>query len=214
MYLQHNEDTHIMEYFDNHFGKDFKGTFLDIGANDELTISNARTLIEKGWKADIIELDPASFKKLSELYSGNQNVKLHNVAIDKIAGKTTLYKSGGLLSPNDSGLLSSILTPDFGIFSMIGVKFKETLLDIIEFEMFYKSSFKQWDFISINTESKNWDILQQIDLTAVGCKCLCVEHSYNAQREKYINYAKKHELNILLINQINIIFIKPWNKNQ
>ncbi len=60
MYSQNNEEQIIIEYF-----KDFKGHLLDIGANDGLTLSNSRKLIELGWTGDLVEPSPNAFQKLT-----------------------------------------------------------------------------------------------------------------------------------------------------
>ena len=44
MYSQNNEEQVILDYFGNKIGN-----LLDIGANDGITLSNSRKLIELGW---------------------------------------------------------------------------------------------------------------------------------------------------------------------
>lgn len=214
MYSQKNEDTHIIGYFETHYGKEFKGTLLDIGANDGITISNSRALIERGWKADLVEPAAIPFRKLKELYSpfrsdmDTTKVKLHEVAIDSTVGLVTFYESSSLFSAKDSGLLSTIVPEEKKRWWLFRVKFTEYQMQTITMDILKKQSLcGSWDFISIDAEGKDWDILQQIDLTAVGCKCLCVEHN-SVDTEKYINYGKAHGLSTLLINNINLILVK------
>ncbi len=45
-----NEEQVILDYFGNKIGN-----LLDIGANDGITLSNSRKLIELGWSGDLIE---------------------------------------------------------------------------------------------------------------------------------------------------------------
>jgi hypothetical protein len=66
------------------------------------------------------------------------------------------------------------------------------------------------DFISIDAEGLDLDILKQINLTGLNVKCLCIEHNSNKQvRAEIIEYCLKHGLNnILLENSENIILVK------
>lgn len=56
------------EFLKNFFGPEYQGTFLDIGANDGLTMSNTRALVDRGWRGYMIEPDPRSFAALQKLY--------------------------------------------------------------------------------------------------------------------------------------------------
>jgi hypothetical protein len=66
------------------------------------------------------------------------------------------------------------------------------------------------DFISIDAEGLDLDILRQINLTDLNVKCLCIEHNSNKQvRAEIIEYCLQHGLNnILLENSENIILVK------
>jgi len=56
IYSQNLEQNYILEYF-----KDRRGTFIDIGANDGLTLSNTRALVELGWRGVFVEPSPMAF---------------------------------------------------------------------------------------------------------------------------------------------------------
>lgn len=210
MYSQFGEDNIIIEYFNS-----FVGNLLDIGANDGFTISNSKALIEKGWKADLIEPAAIPFKKLQSLYNSNSLVKLHNFAINTVSKKVDFYESSSLFSVNDSGLLSTIkenhickeivYSPTKEVYT---TNFTKYLIDAISFLDFQqKAMYKSWDFISIDTEGCDWDILQQIDLTKVGCKCLCIEHN-QSNIDNYKAYCNKHNLYSVYENNVNIILCK------
>ena len=55
-YSQNGEQKIILEYFQDKY----KGKVLDIGANDGITLSNSRALIEKGWDGVLIEPAPSA----------------------------------------------------------------------------------------------------------------------------------------------------------
>lgn len=212
MYSQKNEDTHIINYFETHHGKDFKGNILDIGANDGVTISNSRALIEKGWRGDLVEPAAIPFRKLENLYHDNEEVGLHRLALDSKIDKVTFYESGSHLSSRDSGLLSTLVPEEKGRMWWSRTRYTEYEINTLDFKTFREKHalYGSWDFISIDAEGKDWEILKQINLKDVGCKCLCVEHN-GVETQKYIDYAKSHGLSTLLINNINVIMVDKNN---
>ena len=107
MYSQNNEEQIILDYF-----KYFKGHLLDIGANDGITLSNSRKLIELGWTGDLIEPSPNAFEKLKKLYSRKKKTKVHNIAIADKSELMTFYVSGTHLGNGDTDLLSTLSLKD------------------------------------------------------------------------------------------------------
>ena len=72
MYSQNNEEQVILNYFSNQN----QGIFLDIGANDGITLSNVRALAEKGWKGALIEPSKISYNKAKENYKNFRKIEL------------------------------------------------------------------------------------------------------------------------------------------
>lgn len=212
MYSQKNEDAHIINYFETHHGKDFKGNILDIGANDGVTISNSRALIEKGWRGDLVEPAAIPFRKLENLYFQNEEIGLHRIALDSKIGKVTFYESGSHLSSKDSGLLSTLVPEEKGRMWWSRTRYTEYEINTLDFKTFREkyALYGSWDFISIDAEGKDWEILKQINLKEVGCKCLCVEHN-GIDTQKYIDYGKNHGLTTLLINNINLVMTQKYD---
>lgn len=205
MYSQFNEDNLIITYFNFKYGVNYKGCVLDIGANDGTTISNSKLFIEKGWFADLVEPAAIPFKKLQEYYNHNSNVKLHNIAISNKDETVIFYESSSLYSEADSGLLSTIVEKEKERYIGYGMKFNEYQVKALSFNSFKKQALcNGWDFITCDTEGNDYTILEQINLTEVGCKCLCIEHN-NVEIDKYIDYAKKYNFRELYRNDVNII---------
>jgi FkbM family methyltransferase len=103
MYSQNNEEQIIIDYFG-----DYKGNLLDIGANDGITFSNSRKLLELGWSGELVEPANIPYLKLKELCKENKKVKLHKVAISDLRGELTFYSSGEHVGNGDSDLLSTL----------------------------------------------------------------------------------------------------------
>jgi len=206
-YSQNKEDIAVLNYF----GKDFKGLLLDIGANDGITLSNSRLLIESEWSAYLIEPSPKAFNKLMVNLIGNsENTVPLNFAIGTENGKATLYESNEHLTKNDIALLSSLNEAETKRWK--NQKFKGVEVDVLTFEsfLFLFEEIANIDFISIDAEGLDLDILKQINLTGLNVKCLCIEHNSNNQvRAEIIEYCLQHGLNnILLENSENIILVK------
>ena len=204
-YSQNSEDLIIENYFNG-----FKGVLLDIGANEGETFSNSRRLILQGWGAVMFEPSPSAFNRLSKLYKDCPLVAVHCVAISDKSGMLTFYESGAHVpNGNDISLVSTLDYNDTIRWRKSGVQFNEIEVVAKSWADVYRDLPKVFDFITIDAESMDWQILQQIDLTAVGCRCLCIE--WNSKPElahAYTAYCLQHGLTELHRNAENIIFCK------
>lgn len=86
-YSQNNEESVILELA----GKE-PGQVLDIGAYDGKTYSNSYALIERGWKALLVEPSPSAFAKLLALHGDNPQVTLVNAALGAETRMTRFYE--------------------------------------------------------------------------------------------------------------------------
>lgn len=199
MYSQNNEDDFILNYFDG-----YRGVLIEIGANDGVTLSNSRQLIENRWIAFLVEPDRKAFERLDKLYAKHPNVTLFNCAIGDKDEMVTLYASGEHLKNGDTGLLSSV--------SMAETKRWRATTDFNPETVVmrtYKALFEnhKFDFISIDAEGFDVTILKQIDLSHT--KCLCVEWNSNPTAFKEIvNYCAPYGLHIAKQNAENLILTR------
>lgn len=204
-FAQNKEDLFIDAYFNNE-----KGTLLEIGANNGVDLSNSRLFISKGWKAHLIE--PASvFYDLKRLYTDNRKVQCYNLAIGDKQEMVTLYESGAHVhGGTDKALVSTLSESETTRWRNSGVHFDEIKVNVVPFNFFWEmTDFSWFDFISIDAEGYDWLILQQIDLSAVGCRCLIIEHNGDEKlKSQYVTYCKQFGLRQALVNAENIIFIK------
>ena len=196
MYSQNNEEQVILDYFGNKIGN-----LLDIGANDGITLSNSRKLIELGWGAELIEPAEIPYNKLKELYKENKKVKLHNIAISDINGEMTFYNSGEHLGNGDSDLLSTLSITDKQKWES-KTEYKETKVKSMRWIDF--NYWQLYDFINIDAEGYDLSILKQIDLIEVGCSCLCIEHNGH-QYNDIMRELRKYNMKTLLVNNENLI---------
>jgi len=198
MYSQNNEEQIILSYFGNKIGN-----LLDIGANDGLTLSNSRKLIELGWSAELIEPAEIPYNKLIELYKDNKKVKLHNIAISDFKGEMTFYNSGEHLGNGDSDLLSTLSITDKQKWES-KTEYKETKVKSLKWIDF--NYWQIYDFINIDAEGYDLSILKQMDLIELGCSCLCIEHN-GTLYEDILKEIKRYNMKVILTNNENIIAV-------
>jgi len=164
MHSQRDEEKHILEYF-----KEYKGTFIDIGAFHPTKFSNTRALYENGWKGILIDASPTVYPAIEEEYK-DTDIETYNIAIADYSGEIDLYDSkGDALSSTDKNHVDKWVKGYDCSFDKITVPCL-TITDLI-----LKSKHDHFDFIDIDIENDQmgFDILRQFDLN--GCKVICIE---------------------------------------
>lgn len=203
MYSQNNEEEIIIRYFNG-----LVGTFLEIGSNDGITLSNTHALALNGWKGICIEPSPKSFHKLCGTYFLNDDIFCYKLAVSDHNGSEIFYESGEHLGKGDNALLSTLNKEELKRWEGTNNKFTETKVDVLDFKTFLNiSQLKQFEIISIDAEGQDLRILKQMDLKELNCKCICIE--YNSQKEvlsEILSYCSQFGLNkVLLTNAENVI---------
>lgn len=207
MYSQKKEDNLIWDYF-----KDKPvGTFLDIGANDGKLFSNSLWLIEHGWGGTMVEPSPKAFEELWKNHGSNSKLYLMQYAISDFDGTAEFYESGSVKVTGRvknislvSTLISDYLKPWEN-----RVKFEKITVPCLSFRSFLERSFnKKFDFITIDAEGQDWNILQQMDLNALGCQFICIEHDKITPMEQFKEYIEKQGYRYLAHTQVNLLMAK------
>ena len=189
-----NEDNFVISYFENKV-IDRKRLVVDIGAADGLTGSNSRKLIvDKDWNAILIEPFEPFFNYLKKLYSGNDNVTIFNNAIDIDEKETLIYykknqEAVGLTSLiKNSEYTQKIVTKNFN--------------NLIEK--------KDIDFLSIDAEGKDYEILTTINFNSYNIEIICVEKTVSDKEynNKIINFLIKNNYSHVRTTNHNFIFTK------
>ena len=207
-YGQNKEDEVINNLIVSKYGSDFKGTILDLGANDGITLSNSRYFIENGWRGVLVEAGKLPYEKLMTTIL--PNTIAINSAIGNQNGFLTFYESTNLLNSNDVGLVSSLVADETQRWRNAGVGYSEYKVECFTWE-FFRDKFhlksQNFDIISIDIEGMDYDVLIQMDLTELECKVLCIEFN-GKDIQKYCDYALKHGMTLAHQNPENLIFLK------
>ena len=197
-YSQNNEQDIILSYFQSR-----KGFFLDIGANDGVTLSNTYALQLQEWKGVLIEPSEEAFNRIKVRYG----VQMFNVAIGTEDGHCTFHEMGNHLNAGDVSLLSTIKKTELKRWP--GVEFKERMTEVWTYKTLLKHSpLKFFDFISIDAEGVDYEILEQIDLRYTDM--VCIEHNSNPDLFQLIKeYCNKAGLTKKLLNNLeNVIWAR------
>lgn len=207
-YGQNKEDEIINNLIVSKYGSDFKGTILDLGANDGVTLSNSRFFIENGWNGLLVEAGKLTYQRLMTTILPNTTPI--NCAIGTINGFLNFYESNNLINSDDLGLVSSLLADETDKWRKAGVGYTEYKVECYNWETFLdKFHFKNqnFDIISIDIEGVDYDVLIQMNLEELGCKVLCVEFN-GKDIQKYLDYVIPFGFKLVHQNPENLIFLK------
>jgi len=175
------------------------GFFIDIGAHDGISISNS-LFFEKNrnWKGICIEPNPSVYDKLiTNRKSLNLNVcigdKNDNVSFNQIEGYSEMLS--GITDKYDSKHIERInseILDKGGKINTINVK-------MIRLDTIQELKNQIVDFISIDTEGNEFDIIKSINFKDVFVRIIVVENNYGNKEIR--GYLKK--FNFILVTILN-----------
>lgn len=165
-YSQWGEQKYILEYF---AGKT-NGKFLEIGAWDGVEGSNVRALADIGWSGVCIEASPFIFQDLIHNYSHTDKVTCVNAALMECAGlakfRDTLESSrrayGQMSSCFDNKNLTDLVVRNY----FVGA--------IDEYDI-AKTFGEDWDFVSLDIEGMDLNVLKSIGRLLKKTQLICIE---------------------------------------
>ncbi len=193
-YSQGEEDKFINYYFKNKL----KGFYIDIGCYHPILYSNTAKLYNKGWSGINLDLNQTSIDLFNIVRKRDKNFC---AAISNQNNDVNCYIDSNFSPLNSlNKKFSDYTIKKFskGNSTLIKVKtFK--LLKLLELNKIY---YNDIDFINIDVESHDLEVLQGIDFTKIKPKLLCVEmfnesgdiNSLNIRNLlKEFNYSMIHE---------------------
>lgn len=207
-YSQFRQDEFLNEVILNHKKGGF---FIDIGAHDGVTISNS-LYFEKflHWEGICIEPNPEVFRKLqANRRSNNLNVCIGN------DNKTVKFTQITGYSEMLSGISDAYDERHRKRFEDEVAKKGGTITEIdvpmITLESIENLKGKTIDFISIDTEGNEFDIVQGIDFNQMNVKALIIENNYNDTRIK--DYLARFRYELLYRLDCDEVFVHQSAKS-
>jgi FkbM family methyltransferase len=180
-YGQFQTDKFIDEYFDpNHVGVCF-----EIGACDGFIGTNTYYFEQKGWECICVEPNPHYFenlkinRKISLNYAcGSENIDDQEFTIFDLGNNQSAISSLSVdqrLVDSHTHLIKNNFT------TKVNVRTLDFILDELKFD-------KKIDFLSIDTEGTEIEVLKGFDIKKWKPKLLVIENNFNdPEIEKYLS---------------------------
>ena len=191
-YSQDQEDLFINNYFKNIDN----GFYLDIGCYHPIKYSNTALLHNRGWQGINIDMNQTSIDLFKILRKKDKNIC---AAISSSNKEVTqfidhLYSPVNTIDKN----FSQIISKRFKIKPFSERKiYTNTLNEILKK---YEIQITKIDFLNIDVEGHDYEVLKGINFLNVKPKIICIEidnHEKNFSEESIQNYLKKFNYKII-----------------
>lgn len=191
-YTQNDEQDIILRKFEGKIGR-----FLDIGAHDGINLSNTRALVEMGWGGVFVEPNPTHFLTLLGHYGGMEpRFKLFNCAVDSGFGVKRLFWNyqwpaySSTLSPEKAEeFKANDYSKSFYVATLAVGSLKE---------------FGPFDFVSLDIEGIELQVLCQMEKVLEGAQLICVEYCPKS-KQSLENSIKSHGFDIVHTTPENLM---------
>jgi len=195
-YSQGGEDLILAKLF----GYKSTGFFIDVGANDPIRLNNTYLFYKMGWTGLNFEPVPELAEKFHKKRSSDT---LITKAMSNFVGEADF--SAGI---NEYHVNSSLLNIDLPKQNTIKVSVDklENILDNIKVKVI--------DFISIDTEGTEIDVLEGLNLDKYRPRFILAEYNTASKaNDKLSPYLIKKGYQPLFINKWNIIFSENFSED-
>lgn len=196
-YAHTEEDLFILKKFRNK-----KGFYVDVGCHHPTRLNNCHLLYKNGWSGINIDISEFSIKLFNLVRRRDINV---NKAVSLKQKKVKFYYDKLI-----SFYISLKKRKELDRFREI---ISDTLTNIID-ETKYKN--KKIDFLSIDTEGKDFEVLKSLDLKRYAPKYICIEIynnnilKFDIKKNQIYKYLIKKNYKLLIVKRENYIFKKKF----
>ena len=194
-YAHTEEDLFILKKFKNK-----KGFYVDVGCHHPTRLNNCHLLYKNGWNGINIDISELSIKLFNLVRKKDINI---NVAVSLKKKKVKFYYDKLIsfyISLNKRKELDRYREID-----------SDTLTNIID-KTRYKD--RKIDFLSIDTEGKDFEVLKSLNFKKYDPKYICIEIysnnilRFNIKKNQIYKYLIKKKYKLLIIKRENFIFKK------
>lgn len=186
-----------------------KGFYVDVGAYDPRRVNNTKRFYDKGWTGINIEPDKKNYKKF--LQQRKRDINL-NIGIGNKNSQLKFYK----FIPDT---LSTFSTKERLKYQQLGHKFLGTeIIDVKKLSNILNKycQSKKIDFLSVDTEGYDLEVLESNDWKKFRPKVICIETAIyegfklttHSRKKGYAigSFLKSKGYKIILDNQTNSIY--------
>jgi hypothetical protein len=187
-YSQFDEDL----FLDNFFKDKKKGKFVDLGAFHPIRYNNTYLLYKKGWSGTNIDLNPAATDMFNIVRTRDDN-KCALISDVSNIEKIVYYEH------NFSAVNSLILTKELKkVLKEKIPMISKTFSDLVNHD---------FDFLNIDLEGHDYEVLKNIDLKKYRPKLICIEILVNSvDKEKIFSYMENNNFKLNKIYKVSYFF--------
>jgi FkbM family methyltransferase len=188
-YSHSKEDIFILNKF-----RKKKGFYIDVGCHHPTRLNNCHLLYKNGWRGINIDLNKISIDLFNYVRKDDVNI---NIAVSSKKGNVKYYYDKPL------SLYNSLLKKNYLKYSNI---IKSDSLDNIIKRTKFKN--KEIDFLSIDVEGKDLDVLKSLNFKKYNPKSICIEIWKGKYKNSIYNFLIKKKYSLVEIKRENFIFLK------
>jgi len=157
------------------------GYFVEFGATDGVQLSNTYLLEQSfGWKGILAE--PA--KCWQEKLKRNRNSHIETDCVWKNSEDSLMFEE---MTTPELSTIAEFLQDDFmSVHRVQDKKYKVNTISLIDLLEKYDAP-KIVDYLSIDTEGSEYEILKSFDFTKYQFRIITCEHNYTQNRDKILN---------------------------
>lgn len=200
-YSQCGQDQWILESI---FENQPTGFFVDIGAHDGITFSNTLKLEQSGWNGVAFEPNPSVFEKLH----ANRNCECIHSCVSSKQG-TVLFRKITGYSEMLSGMVSTYAPKHLQRMNL-EINLHQGAYEDIEVpsialhSFFTNKKINVVDYMSMDVEGGELDILKSIDFSSVLIKVIGIENNYHDWRIPFFLRAKGYTFHSIVGDEFYI----------
>ena len=147
--------------------------FVEIGGGDPIIASNSYLLQESyGWSGIIVEPNPELIKKTIDIRCNNGRVSVYPFALANRNGVESFLPAGML------GTFERFIDGDFHSKQRTKLKNREGLIKVetkTPYTFIEECKIKQIDFLSLDTEGSEWEIISNWSFELIRPTAICIE---------------------------------------
>ena len=187
-YSQFQEDIFIQNFFSN----TKSGVYVDIGCYHPIKYSNTAKLYSNSWRGYNIDINKTSIDLFKIARPNDYNF---NICLDTESGKKIPYYRNGLFSAINS----------LDKKHLINFSQENIIEDFVFTEKFDNLVNEKFDFLNIDCEGYDFEILKLIDLNKYNPTMICIE-IHNENDRSIHDYLKRCNYEFITNFSVSYIF--------
>jgi len=203
---QFGEDKKIL----NLFNEKKQGFYLDLGCFHPIRQNNTYLFYKSGWRGINIDLNPLTIDLFNIARPNDINIC---AAISEKKGSKDLFFDNELSSLNTINKNHTIFLKK--AFNQIKLKKRRVKTNTIN-NLLRKYKIKEIDFMNIDIEGNELEVLKTINFNKTNIKVICIEivnyqfysKKIKINKNKIFNILKKNKYNLKFKTFVNYIFVK------